>query len=125
MSLSWNNQLDRVRAVFGLGSDQPLPEVNVDSLLIYRDHLRAMLGKSCFEGEKCDEDGTRRGRVLVCGIRHEIDPVLGVLCNVFGEHLDGDFPLSDVEVSEDALNREIIEDYRYWLRNSRERSAGR
>lgn len=120
MSLSWDNQSDRIRAVFGLGSDQPLPEVDVDNLLTYRAHVRAMLGKGGFEAEYHSDGGMHSSRVWVCGIKYEIDPVLGVLCNVFGEHLEGGFPLSHVDVSDDVTVREIIEDYKHWLQTCRQ-----
>ncbi len=82
MSLSWDNQSDRIRAVFGLGSDQPLPEVDVDNLLTYRAHLRAILGKGGFEAEYHSDGGMHSSRVWVCGIKYEIDPCW-VCCATF------------------------------------------
>ena len=117
IGLSWNEQTDRIRAGLGLEPGQPLPEVNVDALLIYRDHLHAMLGVASFEAEYC---GECRDRVYVCGILDEVDPVWGVLCDLCGEVIQGEFPLCDVEASVNTPEREVIEDYKYWLREFRQ-----
>jgi len=54
--LSMDDQDDRIRAVFGLTSDDPLPNVDFDSLLAYHRHLSESL-LFPFEAEYSHETG--------------------------------------------------------------------
>ncbi len=117
--LSPDDQDDRVRAVFGLTSDDPLPELDEESQQRYCDWLKEHL-QFPFEAEYWDEPepapgGTRR--VTVTGISEEfpIDECDGVICEVRRGERRWEVPLCDLEVEEDHPNAQTIDDYSYWF----------
>jgi hypothetical protein len=91
--LSKTGQDDRIRAIFGLTSDDPLPEVNGENLCKYHEHLTAHLSfpfpaiywkeTGPFQSQKCkvnvlgllnvDDYYPQEGYGLLCKVRHEPD----------------------------------------------------
>ncbi len=85
-SLSMDDQDDRIRAVFGLTSDDPLPVVDDDSLLAYYQYLSTKLSFP-FEADYSKETGlfsrpTRRVTVISLGDPDKpwIDDMYGIFC---------------------------------------------
>ena len=121
--LSMNDQDDRIRGVFGLTHDDPLPLVTPETLLTYH-HLSTNLMfpfksryenpvRSKQEGAVTDHGsgGTRR--------RSMIDEE----CGLFGMGSDPDheieFPLESIELKRQDPNYRLISDYTYWSQNWR------
>ena len=117
--LSWTDQSDRIRAVFGLEHDQPLPRVDIDSLLAYMDHLQALVGQGPLEAEYQESSGLGRDQVCFCGVCDAVDASSGLWCNIFGETVHGEFPLCEVTLTEESGFRETIEDYKHWFQEGK------
>ncbi len=123
--LSMDDQDDRIRAVFGLTSDDPLPDVDFDSLLAYHQHLSESL---CFpfEAEYSHETGpfqitTRHVTVTRLGEAEEpwVDDMYGLICQAREGRRRIDVPLCDLEVKKRNPNRRLVVDYSYWFSNWR------
>lgn len=119
--LSWNNQLDRIRAVFGLSSQEPLPSVSAGSLLVYRDYLKVMLQPD-FRCKAEYKNERTRGYVSVwfCGIDDDFDLCDGLQCSLAGDHGNVEIPVSDLYYRENSVKSEIVHDYKYWFQNFRQ-----
>lgn len=86
--LNTGNREDRIRAVFGLTSDDPLPEVNTENLCKYHEHLAAHLTFP-FPAIYWAETGplqSRKYQVSVIGLvdldDYDPDEGYGLLCEV-------------------------------------------
>jgi hypothetical protein len=116
--LSPKDQDDRIRMIFGLTSNDPLPEVNDESLLTYRQYLAANLTFP-FQAEEGAEYGhPERVKVIGLGDPDEepmIDEECGILCEARLEGQIITVPLS--EIDDAKPNRKLIDDYRYWFWN--------
>jgi uncharacterized protein YodC (DUF2158 family) len=124
--LSPKDQEDRVRMVFGLTSNDPLPDVDDETLLAY--HPRLLEGLSFpFEAEHTSETGpfsSRTIQVKVIGLGDPddeplIDDTYGILCEARHERRVVTLPLGELEVKKGKLIRQLIEDYCYWFWNHR------
>jgi hypothetical protein len=126
--LSPRDEDDRIRMVFGLTSDDPLPEVDDDTLETYRDYLAAHLSFP-FEAEHTPEKGPMFGRrttmLKVTGLGDPdeeppyIDDMYGLLCDAVADKGKVVVPLGELEVSKGKPNRQLIKDYCYWFWNNR------
>jgi len=117
--LAPDDQHDRIRAVFGLTSDDPLPEVDEENQQRYCDWLKEHL-QFPFDADYWDEseagvEGTHR--VTVTGISEEfpIDECDGVICEAREGKRRWEVSLCDLEVEEDHPNAQPIDDYGYWF----------
>lgn len=118
--LSPKDQGDRVRMVLGLTSDDPLPDVDHESLKTYGDHLSKNLALP-FLAEHGAEYG-HPDRIKVLGLGDAdgepmIDDNRGILCDA---RMEGDLvtlPLSKIDEVRGSQNRRLIDDYRYWFWN--------
>ena len=120
--LSTDDEDDRVRKIMGLTSDDPVPDVDDNTLGIYYRYLKKHL-KFPFAGRYSEERPWK-------DIEHEIQ-VIGLL----DPEEDDDFygliveakerkgriciPLSEVEVSRKDSHHQLISDYSYWFWNWR------
>lgn len=121
--LNLKDQDDRVRAVFGLTGDDPLPEVGDETLLAYHGHLERQL-KFPFAGTYSRETGmlhTRSEAVAVVALADadEIDEHHGLFCEARKGRQPIDVPLGDIEARKGDPNRQLVEDYSYWFWNGR------
>jgi uncharacterized protein YodC (DUF2158 family) len=124
--LSPKDQEDRVRMVFGLTSNDPLPDVDDETLLAYHTHLLEGLSFP-FEAEHTSETGpfsSRTIQVKVIGLGDPddepmIDDTYGILCEARHERRVVTLPLGELEVKKGKLIRQLIEDYCYWFWNHR------
>jgi len=124
--LDMKDQDDRIRAVFGLTHDDPLPSVESDTLRIYRDFLAENLSLP-FEAEakmqpKRSFSSPRKVTVVGLGSPDEderLDEHYGLICEIKLGKKKGDVPLSDLEIRQRGSERQLVEDYRCWFSNWR------
>jgi uncharacterized protein YodC (DUF2158 family) len=124
--LSPKDQDDRVRMIFGLSSNDPLPEVNGKTLETYHKYLSKNLVFP-FEAERTSETGpfsSRTIQVKVIGLGDPdegpmIDDMYGILCEARHERNVVAMPLGEVEVKKGKPNRQLVADYCYWFWNHR------
>jgi hypothetical protein len=112
---------DRVRAVFRLTSDDPLPAVNGASLRRYRRHLASRLTFP-FAALYTEEAGPFRSKtdpVLILRLLpdEEADEGDGLLVEVARGDERQVLPLREVEVPAGDPLRPALEDYGWWLEN--------
>ena len=116
--LSPKDQDDRIRRVFGLTSNDPLPEVDDESLTTYHDYLAKNLTFP-FQAEHGGEYGhPERVKVIGLGDPDEepmIDETYGLLCEARMEGQVVTVPLG--ELKDAKPNRRLIDDYCYWFHN--------
>ena len=118
--LSPKDQDDRIRIVFELTSNDPLPEVDDETLAAYHKHLSKNLVFP-FAAEHGEEYGHPE-QVKVIGLGDPddepmIDDMYGILCEARMEGQIVDLPLG--ELDEVTPNRRLIRDYCYWFWNWR------
>jgi hypothetical protein len=116
--LSSKDQDDRVRMVFGLTSNDPLPDVDAETLERYHEHLSNNLVFP-FSAEHGAEYGHLE-RVKVIGLGDPkdepmIDETYGILCEARLEGQAVTLPLGELE--EPSRNRKVLRDYCYWFHN--------
>ena len=120
--LDMNDQDDRIREVFGLTSDDLLPESDAASLLAYYKYLAANLSfpfeaKYAFKPRAFE---TKTCAITVLGL---LDPEAfdgddyGLFCQARREDEQIELPLTEVEVGKGTSNRRLIKDYSYWFVN--------
>jgi len=124
--LNMEDQEDRIRAVFGLTHDDPVPEVGPETMRLYRDHLAEHLS---FPFEAAGNPNPRRFTskkravtVVGWGVADEderLDEDYGLICEIRVDRNRGDAPLAELEVSKRAPKRQLVADYRYWFSNWR------
>ena len=112
---------DRIRTVFGLSNDAPLPKVSRESLAEYHKHL---LGRLSFPFSALYDESTPPVRqlvryVTVVGLSDsEQRRLYGLFCKV---EIDGtvvEMPLAELGMRADDPNRQLVDDYVYWLWNN-------
>ena len=116
--LSADDEEDRIRMVFGLTSDDPLPEVNEATEQQYRDYLKAHLTFPFHADYLYDLTlpfGAHKP-VTVVGPTAEspIDPAAGILCEVRDEEKTEQAPLLRLHWDEGSPNDQYVDDYRTW-----------
>ena len=124
--LSPKDQDDRIRMVFGLTSNDPLPDVEQDTLEAYHEYLSENLVFP-FEAEHTSESGpfsSRTMQVKVIGLGDPdeepmIDEMYGILCEARHERRVVTLPLGELEIRKGKPNRQMVEDYSYWFWNWR------
>ena len=124
--LSPKDQDDRIRIVFGLTSNDPLPDVDDGTLNTYHKHLSKNLVFP-FEAERTSETGpfsSRTIQVKVIGLGDPdeepmIDDMYGILCEARHERNVVAMPLGELEVKKGKPNRQLEADYCYWFWNWR------
>src|SRR5215469_13343742 len=114
-----NNQDDRIRAIFGLTSDDPLPPANVDNLRRYGRYLATHISFP-FQASYSVETGPFEEAnylVTVVGMLDAdiCDEEEGVLCEAEQQGESIELPLADLEVTNNPHHRQLVEDYSYWF----------
>ena len=118
--LSPKDQDDRIRMVFELTSNDPLPEVDDETLAAYHQYLSKNLVFP-FAAEHGVEYGHPE-RVKVIGLGDPddepmIDEMYGILCEARMEGQIVTLPLGELEDAMSKPNRQLIGDYCYWFHN--------
>ena len=122
--LSMEDQEDRIRAVFGLTSDDPLPDADEGSLKAYHAHLAAELSFP-FEADWEHASGpvsARKERVTVVGLSESedepvVDDMYGLLCRCRRGDRITELPLAELTVQQRGRNRQLVKDYSFWFTN--------
>jgi hypothetical protein len=122
--LSMDDQDDRIRSVFGLTSDDPLPEESDESELTYFNYLKANLGFP-FAAQFHDPVRDRRREVTVVGMcdAFPVDEGFGVMCEVLDGGKQTEMPLSELQVEPKNPNYQMVDDYVTWFVNAPEAGA--
>jgi len=113
--------------VLGLTSNDPLPDVNDETLEQYQKHL---LEHMCFpfDAEHTSETGPFSSRTIQVKVTDlgdpdeeppHIDDMYGLLCDARIGSRNVVLPLGELEDAKGRPNRQLIEDYSYWFWNHR------
>jgi hypothetical protein len=122
--LSPKDQDDRIRMIFGLTSNDPLPDVDDETLETYHEHLSENLVFP-FEAEHTSDTGPFSSRTMKVKVtclgdpddERMIDDTYGILCEARHERRVVTLPLGELE--EAKPNQQLVEDYCYWFWNYR------
>ena len=122
--LSPDNQIDRICMVFGLTSDDPLPDDSEATELTYFNYLKANLTFP-FAARFFDPIRSRKWDMTVTGMCEDfpIDKGFGVVCDVLTGGKKTQMPLSELEVAPDNPNHQVVDDYITWFVNAPEAST--
>lgn len=121
--LSMDNKDDRIRSIFGLTSDDLLPETHdEEAVLAYYEYLAANLSFP-FEAHCSIDTGpfsSRTHSITVIGLL-DPDEFLGEEFGIAFQALRGEdsieIPLTEVEIRRGHPNQRLVEDYSYWFVN--------
>ena len=118
--LSPKDQDDRIRMVFGLTSNDPLPDGDDETLETYHEYLLKNLVFP-FTAELGAEYGHPE-QVKVIGLGDPddepmIDDEYRILCEARLEEQIVNVPLAELADAKGNSNRQLIDDYCYWLHN--------
>ena len=120
------SQDDRIRRVFGLSEDTPLPSVDDQTLATYYDYLIANLVLP-FDALFCPTGGEERQLIHYVRVTVLMDPrqdrmlnnLHGLFCKATNCKNVLDLSLADLGVREDNPNCQLLDDYAYWFVNWR------
>ena len=118
--LAPKDQDDRIRMVFGLTSNNPLPDVDEEMLLTYHQYLAANLLFPFYAEHGSEYGHPERMKVIGLGDPDDepmIDEMYGILCEARLEGQIINLPLG--ELDEPSRNRQLLRDYCYWFWNWR------
>ena len=121
--LNPKDQDDRIRRIFGLTSNDPLPDVDDETLLVYYRYLaKDMLFP--FEVEHFEETGPFEGErhiITVVGLldpgEYECDEMYGLICEARKEKRELQMPLGEFEVDAEKPKLQMLADYCFWFWN--------
>ena len=118
--LSPKDQDDRIRMAFGLTSNDPLPDVDDETLATYHEHLSKNLVFP-FTAE-CGAEYGHPEQVKVIGLGDPddepmIDDEYGIFCEARLEGQSANVPLGELEDAKGKPNRQLVDDYCYWFHN--------
>jgi hypothetical protein len=121
-SLSTDTEDDRIRAIFGLASGDPLPDVSAECLFEYHRYLETRLSFP-FDAEYWVKTGPFREEKVKATVldlldADDCDEDQGVLC--MAREMDDAIALvlAEIEAVGNRRNRQLIEDYAYWFHGS-------
>jgi hypothetical protein len=119
------NQDDRIRKVFGVSDDVPLPLVGEDTLAAYYNYLNANLTLP-FDALYCQNGGKMRHLIHYVQVTELLNPAQSrshLTHGLFGKAMHHreplELPLAEFGVMEDNPNCQLIDDYAYWFVNCR------
>jgi hypothetical protein len=118
--LSPKDQDDRIRMIFELTSNDPLPAVDDDTLETFHRYLAKHLAFP-FQAD-CGSEYSHRERVKVIGLGDPdeepmIDDEYGILCEARLEGQVLTVPLGELDNVKGKPNRQLVDDYCYWFHN--------
>lgn len=113
---------DRIRAILGLASDDPIPRVRRESLKKYHTYLAvrlafpfaAKLARPVHPSQDT-EAPLSVVRLLDPNREYHVDGAFGLVCKTFQGREPIDIPLDRVDVDPDHPNYQLLEDYRSWF----------
>ncbi len=118
--LSADKQGDRVRMVFGLTSDDFLPDVDDDSLETYYDHLVEQMSlpvkaRHCPQEEFLNPSPLRRVTVVALDREVAWEEDEGILCEIRTADGEEVVPLTDLELRRSDPNYQLVDDFTAWF----------
>ncbi len=124
--LSHEDQDDRIRMIFGLDSNDPLPHADEEMLEVYYEYLADSLSVP-FQAEHTPESGllfrhSRIVKVISLGDSDDeplLNEMYGILCRTRHQRRVLVVPLGELEVEKGKPNRQLVKDYCYWFSNWR------
>jgi hypothetical protein len=120
--LNEKDQDDRVRIALGLTSDEPLPQVNDDTIRAYHRYLAAQLAVPCEAKWEPEHGPTAPVKITDLGDPEDdawVDETYGLLCEVRAGGRLIEIPLGQCEAKKGNPNRQLLNDYAYWFWNYR------
>lgn len=117
--LSQEDEDDRVRMVFGLTADDPLPAISDETQRQYLDYLRLHLTfpfEATYWSELTQHSQVKRDLAVV-GLA-PLSPASAsrsLLCEACWEGQTEQIALTDLQLDGDDPNSRYVDDYRYWL----------
>jgi hypothetical protein len=106
--------------IFGLTSNDPLPDVDDETLEAYHEYLSNNLVFP-FTAEHGGEYGQpEKVKVVGLGDPDEepmIDDHYGIICEARLEGQIVNLPLGELDDAKGKPNRQMLDDYRYWFHN--------
>jgi hypothetical protein len=121
--LSEKDQDDRVRMALGLTHDDPLPEVDHETLLTYHRYLASHL-KFPLSTTYWEESGpfsSKKVAVTITGLvgpeDDDLDEEYGLLCRASDRGDEVELPLDEIELPKKDPNCRLVSDYAYWFHN--------
>ena len=118
--LSEKDQDDRIRMVFGLTSNDPLPDVDDKTLETYQRHLATNLTFPFSAKQAIKFRAPTPVTVTGLGDPEDglmLDETYGLLCEARRERQLVVIPLGLLESVKDKSNRKLIDDHCYWFNN--------
>ena len=118
--LSPKDQDDRIRMVFELTSNDPLPDVDDDTLNAYHRYLSKHLVFPFIAEHGADYGHPERVKVIGLGDLDDepmIDEMYGILCEAWIEGQTVTLPLGELADAKGKPNRQLTGDYCYWFHN--------
>lgn len=119
------SQDDRIRLVFGLPDEAPLPLVGEVTLTAYYDYLASTM-LIPFEAIYCPTSGDLRQLIHYVQVTELADPrhvrkqnPHGLFCKAQNSKAVLSLPLAELGVREDNSNCQLLDDYAYWFVNWR------
>jgi hypothetical protein len=122
MPKATDTEEDRIRAAFGLPGHAPLPKLSKETLAKYHEFL---LGKLTFPFQALYVESapplTQLVRyVSVIGLsENPRRRMYGLFCKVQVDDRVVELPLAELGMREEDPNCQLVDDYVYWLWNSR------
>lgn len=118
--LSPLDQDDRIRMVFELTSNDPLPAVDDETLEAYHEYLSKQLGFPFTAKHGAEYGHPERIQVIGLGDPDDV-PMIDEMYGILGEaRLEGQIvtvPLGELEDARGKSNRRLVDDYCYWFHN--------
>jgi Calcium binding len=127
--LAKHDQDDRIRAIFELTSDDPLPFITEENLSRYHRHLATHLSFP-FQAEYRVETGPFEDTEYLVSVVGLLDPdesdeEEGLRCETVEQGQSVELPLAEIEATINLHNQQLIEDYSYWFMNGQGDSSTR
>ena len=123
--LSFPNQEERIRQIFGLPADAALPPVGEQTLEQYYAYRAGRLSLP-FEAMYCPNGGAMRQLIHYVRVLEMADPkeirqssLHGLYCKVENTKQVLHVPLTELGVREENPNCQLLDDYSYWFVNWR------
>ena len=121
--LAMNDQGDRIRAIFNLTTDDPLPNVEYATLSVYY-HYLVDHWSFPFQARYRPDDGRFAGtdhRVTVRSLYdlddYDAEESYGLIGVGLCQDKRIEFPIRDIDVERNDPNHQLLDDYRFWMAN--------
>jgi hypothetical protein len=122
-SLDPDDEFDRIRELFGLTGDDPVPEVSQASLTQFHEILSGRLTfplAALYREQGGPLFGPRAEPILVLRLLppEEAEPEAGLLVEVRRGDESDVLPLWDVDLAEQDPQHQLLSDYSFWMTNA-------